>query len=88
MNLESDQVFSIAGSHILEQFESESPEQYRAILAKLLIKAQEEDDENLVSNPYLQIKAIINMSQNNDTLPISTKPHLRRRASHTKLPFG
>jgi hypothetical protein len=66
----------------LDQFELESPEQYRAILAKLLIKAQEQDDENIVSNPYLQIKAIIKMSFN-ESLPI--RPSLQRRTSHTKL---
>ena len=54
----------MAGKHIIELFEEESPEQYRAILAKLLVKAQEEDDENIVSNHYLQIKAIIKMSHN------------------------
>jgi hypothetical protein len=42
--------------------EAEDPQQYRAILGKLLIKAQEEDDENIVSNHYLQIKAILEVS--------------------------
>ncbi len=75
--------FSIAGRYILEQFEEESPEQYRAILAKLLIKAQEEDDENIVSNHYLQIRAIIKLSHN-DALPIS-RARPTRKPSHSRF---
>jgi len=57
------QIAYVAGKYIIEQLEEEDPEQYRAILSKLLIKAQEEDDENIVSNHYLQIKAILAMSE-------------------------
>ncbi len=52
----------MAGRYIIEQLEEENPKQYIAVLAKLLIKAQQEDDENIVSNHYLQIKAILDMS--------------------------
>lgn len=55
-------MYSIAGRFIIEQLEEQSPEQYIEILSKLLIKAQEEDDENIISNHYLQIKSILEMS--------------------------
>lgn len=55
--------YSIAGRYIIEQLEEEDPEQYITVLAKLLIKAQEDDDENIISNHYLQIKAILEMSK-------------------------
>jgi len=51
----------IAGKYIIEQLEDEDPEQYHSILSKLLIKAQEVDDENIISNHYLQIKIILDM---------------------------
>ncbi|EGG20013.1 hypothetical protein DFA_07129 [Cavenderia fasciculata] len=47
---------------LLTQLESESPEQYRSILTRLLSKARENNDENLISNPFFQVQGIIEMT--------------------------
>jgi hypothetical protein len=47
----------------MEKLEQQSPKEYRSILSKLLIKAQEVDDENIISNHYLQIKTVIDMTR-------------------------
>jgi len=47
---------------LLTQLEAESPEQYRTILTRLLTKARENNDENLISNPFFQVQGIIEMT--------------------------
>ncbi|EFA76942.1 hypothetical protein PPL_09694 [Heterostelium album PN500] len=47
---------------LLTQLEAESPEQYRSILQRLLSKARENNDENLISNPFFQVQGIIDMT--------------------------
>ncbi|GAM21301.1 hypothetical protein SAMD00019534_044760 [Acytostelium subglobosum LB1] len=47
---------------LLTQLEAESPEQYRSILTRLLSKARENNDENLISNPFFQVQGIIDMT--------------------------
>ncbi|GAM22350.1 hypothetical protein SAMD00019534_055250 [Acytostelium subglobosum LB1] len=47
---------------LLSQLEAESPEQYRSILTRLLTKARENNDENLISNPFFQVQGIISMT--------------------------
>ncbi len=55
--------YSAAAKFIVEQLEDEDPTQYRAIFSKLLTRAQEEDDHNIIYNHYLQIKTIMKMSE-------------------------
>jgi len=58
----SPQISFFAGQFIVEKLEEEDPMQYIALLSRLLAKAQEEGDENIVSNQYLQIKTILQLS--------------------------
>eukprot|EP01114_Cavostelium_apophysatum_P019502 TRINITY_DN6307_c0_g1_i1.p1 TRINITY_DN6307_c0_g1~~TRINITY_DN6307_c0_g1_i1.p1 ORF type:complete len:1068 (+),score=320.30 TRINITY_DN6307_c0_g1_i1:58-3261(+) len=54
------QLTYLSGQFIAAKLEEDDPPQYRAVLSRIFTKAQEEDDENLVSNHFLQIKSIIN----------------------------
>eukprot|EP01105_Mastigella_eilhardi_P027050 TRINITY_DN8141_c0_g1_i1.p1 TRINITY_DN8141_c0_g1~~TRINITY_DN8141_c0_g1_i1.p1 ORF type:complete len:199 (+),score=58.91 TRINITY_DN8141_c0_g1_i1:267-863(+) len=61
-NLLSDlnpRVAYYASRFLLEHFDQEKPEEYRNCLTRLVSKARETEDENLVSNPYLQVKALL-----------------------------
>lgn len=47
---------------LMERFGAERPEDYRIILSQLLSKAVESNNEQLVSNPYFQFRAILELS--------------------------
>jgi hypothetical protein len=47
---------------LLERFAAERPDDYRIILSQLLSKAVESNNEQLVSNPYFQFRAILELS--------------------------
>eukprot|EP00026_Physarum_polycephalum_P000444 Phypoly_transcript_00445.p1 GENE.Phypoly_transcript_00445~~Phypoly_transcript_00445.p1 ORF type:complete len:1231 (+),score=179.96 Phypoly_transcript_00445:1041-4733(+) len=47
---------------LLERFAAERPDSYRIILSQLLSKAVESNNEQLVSNPYFQFRAILELS--------------------------
>ncbi|KYQ89125.1 hypothetical protein DLAC_10365 [Tieghemostelium lacteum] len=70
LNDTSTQVAYHSSYFLLTQLESESPEQYRSILTRLLSKARENNNENLISNPFFQVQGIIEMTLD----PKNTKP--------------
>lgn len=47
---------------LMERFGAERPEDYRIILSQLLNKAVESNNEQLVSNPFFQFRAILELS--------------------------
>ena len=50
---------SHASRFLIDQLEAEKPIEYRAIMTRLLNKAQQTNDEKLLANAYLQIKELI-----------------------------
>ncbi len=53
---------SHASRFIIEQLRRERPEQYQAIFSQLLQRAQETNNDKLLSNYYLQVISIIEMN--------------------------
>lgn len=47
-----------ASRFLIEQFQSEKPEQFQALLTQLVNKAQQTNNEQLLDNSYLQIRAL------------------------------
>ncbi|EGC32522.1 hypothetical protein DICPUDRAFT_98853 [Dictyostelium purpureum] len=74
----STQIAYHASYFLLTQLEAESPEEYRSILTRLLSKARENNDENLISNPFFQVQGIIEMTHkalNNSNNSIQNHHH-------------
>lgn len=55
-------LYSHASRFLIEQLQRERKEQYQAIFSQLLSKAQETNDDKLLSNYYLQVLAIVDMN--------------------------
>lgn len=53
---------SLASRFLIDKLQKEQPEYFNMVVNTLLAKAVDLNDEKLVSNPYLQIKAILEMS--------------------------
>lgn len=54
---------SHASRFLIDQLEAEKPEEYKDIMSVFLNKAQQTNNETLVANSYLQIKALIRSSE-------------------------
>jgi len=55
------QISFLASRFLIDKLQKEQPEQFKQIVNTLLDRAVETNDEQIVSNPYLQIKAILEM---------------------------
>jgi len=62
--------FSLASRFLIDMLQKEKPDHFMDIVNTLLAKAIEADDPKLVSNPYLQVKSILEMT---NTLSPPTK---------------
>eukprot|EP01122_Echinamoeba_exundans_P011362 TRINITY_DN4494_c0_g1_i1.p1 TRINITY_DN4494_c0_g1~~TRINITY_DN4494_c0_g1_i1.p1 ORF type:complete len:1100 (-),score=161.24 TRINITY_DN4494_c0_g1_i1:652-3951(-) len=61
LNENDPQISYLASRFLIDMLQKEKPEQFSDIINTLLARAVEAYDEKLVSNPYLQIKAILEM---------------------------
>lgn len=61
LNENDPQISYLASRFLIDKLQREKPEQFADIINTLLARAVEAYDEKLVSNPYLQIKAILEM---------------------------
>jgi hypothetical protein len=55
-------IYSLASRFLIDKLQKEQPENFNMVVNTLLAKAVDLNDEKLVSNPYLQIKAIFEMN--------------------------
>jgi hypothetical protein len=51
----------MASRFLIDKLQQERPDQFKDIVNTLLDKAVQANDEKLMNNPYLQIKAIMQM---------------------------
>jgi len=51
-----------AARFLVDQLMTEKPDQYRALLNRVLGKAQQTNNQTILENPYLQLKAIMEMN--------------------------
>jgi hypothetical protein len=51
--------FSHASRFLIDQLEKEKPDEFHAVMTRLFYKAQQTNDAKLLSNSYLQIKALL-----------------------------
>jgi len=60
------QISFLASRFLLDKLQHEQPEQFNILVNTLVDKAVKANDEKLVNNPYLQIKAIFELKQMKD----------------------
>jgi hypothetical protein len=74
LNENDPQISYLASRFLIDMLQKEKPEQFSDIINTLLARAVEAYDEKLVSNPYLQIKAILEMQDSVGPRRANTSP--------------